>query len=538
MTDSLQFTIREEGGKFCLYTKDGSRKLGCHDSREDAEKQEAAIESRKTEAAEAEIAIAQYFETDYDDKGPSRTFLNNLRRRLMELFNKSGKISRDDFDMCARKARAAAGGTMKSRKRKRTDEPWFDGDDLCDLAASSFDEGDYGPGEATLLHTLKFASVEDGQWIPYLPVPGDYESPRYGTIIITRERNQRFVDNFKGGIYQKTLPVDAEHETKLSGAMAWVVDMRQNMDGSVDAQVNWTDRGREMMANDRFKFFSPEFFDQWADPSTGTVHRDIAAGGALTTRPFFKEKVLRPLVASETGIDAYEDEETHAHFERKQEDSMSEKEKQAKAEEEKKAAEAKAAKEKEEAEKKAAEKKEAEAKAAAEKKAKEEREAKTAAERIQAVEEENKRLKEDAVKAAEKVLKLESDARRKRFSDIVEGKTETSKHRWFGEADKNVDRLESLAVKLGEDSDEFKSIVSREIASANQIASGKLFEARGYDGPSHEPESAAGKIAAEAKKLMSEDPDKYPSIEKARVAARAMNPSLRDQEFAESQRRG
>lgn len=43
--------IKEEGGKFCLYTSDGSRKIKCHDTREQAEAQEAAINARRGASA-------------------------------------------------------------------------------------------------------------------------------------------------------------------------------------------------------------------------------------------------------------------------------------------------------------------------------------------------------------------------------------------------------------------------------------------------------------------------------------------------------
>ena len=39
--------IRKEDGKYVLYTKDGSRKLGTHDTREKAVKQEQAIQISK-----------------------------------------------------------------------------------------------------------------------------------------------------------------------------------------------------------------------------------------------------------------------------------------------------------------------------------------------------------------------------------------------------------------------------------------------------------------------------------------------------------
>lgn len=143
---------------------------------------------------------------------------------------------------------------------------------------------------------------EAPEWIPFLPKPGTYVSPRYGKIVITRERNQNFIKNFSAAVYQEKLPVDAEHELSLSGACGWIVGMRMNSDGSVDGQTEWTDRGRKLVEADRFKYISPAFFDRWVDPATEEKFSDVAYGAALTTRPFFKEKSLRPLLASENGL--------------------------------------------------------------------------------------------------------------------------------------------------------------------------------------------------------------------------------------------
>lgn len=144
------------------------------------------------------------------------------------------------------------------------------------------------------------------EWIPYLPRPGTFQHPKYGSVILTKERNANFVKQFKAGIYQDRLPIDAEHMTKVSGALGYVVDLRQNPDGSVDAKTTWTDRGRKLLAEDRFPYFSPEWWDKWPDPVDGKVHADVAIGGALTTRPFFKPKAglraVRPLVASDDSL--------------------------------------------------------------------------------------------------------------------------------------------------------------------------------------------------------------------------------------------
>ncbi len=139
------------------------------------------------------------------------------------------------------------------------------------------------------------------EWIPYLPAPHEFTHPVYGTVAITPERVANFVNQFNAGVYQDRIPLDGEHRTKESGALAWIRALRVNADGSADARVEWTPRGAQMYRDGAFRYISPEWYDEWTDPATGKAYRDIAIGGALTTRPFFKAPYLRPLAASEDG---------------------------------------------------------------------------------------------------------------------------------------------------------------------------------------------------------------------------------------------
>lgn len=144
--------------------------------------------------------------------------------------------------------------------------------------------------------------AEPPDWMPVLPRSGNYTHPKWGKVKASSERNARFVDGFRQGVYGQQLPVDVEHEGKAWGAVGYLKDLRQNSDGSVDAQVDWNDRGRLLIKQDRFKYISPEWYDEWQDPATDRVYKDVLIGAALTTRPFFKEGALRPLVASEHGL--------------------------------------------------------------------------------------------------------------------------------------------------------------------------------------------------------------------------------------------
>ena len=176
-----------------------------------------------------------------------------------------------------------------------------------DMGMSSYDpEHGYGWSEEPFRVFVATAFAEDltkPQWIPFLPKPGVYQHPRYGDVVITPETNAAYVQSVKDCVYQDNIPLDAEHQTKLSGAVAWLKDMRMNSDHSSDALVEWTQRGRTLLAGGQFKYVSAELWDEWTDPASGTVHQHVVGGGAITTRPFFKDKVLRALVASETGVE-------------------------------------------------------------------------------------------------------------------------------------------------------------------------------------------------------------------------------------------
>lgn len=323
-----------------------------------------------------------------------------------------------------------------------------------------------------------FDFAEPPDWIPYLPIPREkpYKHSVYGDISITPERNANFVTNFTGGVYQMPLPVDAEHKTELSGAVGWIHEMRQNSDGSVDARVEWTDRGKMLIKNDRFKFFSPAWFDEWTDPATETVYIDVAIGGAITTRPFFKNSSLRPLVASEGNLTdetpTNDDEEKQEPPEPvdKGETPMSEpinKDALAFTELQQQFSELKTALTERDAQ-------------------------------IEALKASEQAANEQAVKLAERVAAMETAARQKRFSEVAVN--------WFApEGSNHIGIMETLADTFGEDSEQFKAYVKQQNAVSEQLAMSDLFRSVGKTGNDGQPKTAAERLEATAKKLQSEN---------------------------------
>lgn len=248
--------------------------------------------------------------------------------------------------------------------------------------------------------------AEPPEWINYLPVPGEYTHKTLGEVVFTPERNQRFVDQFEARIYGQDLPIDAEHQLGWSGAMGYVREMKVNEQGGVDARVDWSDRGRKLIEGNRYNYFSPEIWPEWPDPVTGVLHKDIAVGGALTTRPFYKESSLKPIAASEekpnketrmpdsppttANTDGVPTPQQFAEMSQKYAEVM--------------------------------------AKNAALEASNQERDARVAA--------------------------MEKSMRAQRFSEEVEGRSQESKVAWFGDAEKHTQFMQDLADKFGEESEQ------------------------------------------------------------------------------------
>lgn len=329
-------------------------------------------------------------------------------------------------------------------------------------------------------------------WIPFLPTPGVFKHPSYGEIEITKEGNQAFVQSVKDGVYQEHIPLDAEHETKLSGAVGWITDMRMNDDSGADALIEWTDRGRTLVEAGQFKYVSPEWFDQWTDPATEVVHKNVIAGGAITTRPFFKDKVLRALVASETGHQVIGQEE---HTVPDPKDPKDAKKTYAEGTPEYDAlvAQIKAdatkgllapeSDEFKEAVRVAAEAAKADPKAdpkdpkSATEPTKEFIELQT---RVTAAETQASELKTANETLAKSLTAITNADRHRRFSALVSGiGGENDGGPWVGDKDKHVTFLEKLADKVGETDEMFTDYITQQNAAAAQAQTAGLFSQSG-----------------------------------------------------------
>jgi len=127
---------------------------------------------------------------------------------------------------------------------------------------------------------------------------GKWQHPVYGEMEITSANVSEFVQNFKDKV-RRDIPITAGHDNGMSGgelpAVGWFKDLIDRGVKGLYAAVEWTEEGKELLKQRSFKYFSPEFYEEYTDPETQEKRSHVLVGGALTNKPYFKE--LDPVVA-------------------------------------------------------------------------------------------------------------------------------------------------------------------------------------------------------------------------------------------------
>lgn len=128
---------------------------------------------------------------------------------------------------------------------------------------------------------------EDGEgltWFQAIP-KGTWNHPIHGSLEFNDERLQRFANNVNTGVRSQDLNIDYDHNEGV--AAGWVQRAEARGDG-VWVGVKWTPSAKQKLADGEYRYFSPEFQDEWTHPQTGVTHKDVLFGGGLTNRPFLK----------------------------------------------------------------------------------------------------------------------------------------------------------------------------------------------------------------------------------------------------------
>jgi hypothetical protein len=149
-------------------------------------------------------------------------------------------------------------------------------------------------------------------WLEALPAR-TYSTPQYGEVVVTPEKLERMVENFKNGVRGQDVATDYDHgqdKAKGNKASGWYKDFKvapsSSDDGSLSlwAQVEFTEEAQEELQKKAWKYFSLEWDDEWTDNS-GAVFSDVIIGGALTNRPIAKR--IMPINFSEAMWDEVDD---------------------------------------------------------------------------------------------------------------------------------------------------------------------------------------------------------------------------------------
>lgn len=136
---------------------------------------------------------------------------------------------------------------------------------------------------------------------------GEWNTPWHGRFTISADDLNEYMEHAREGV-RKAFPIDLEHNT-IGGAVGWLgegkgfdFEVRDNDSGgqSLWASVEWTKKGKQLIADREYRFFSPEFQpEDYEDPEHAGEYMDnVLFGGGLTNRPLFKG--LTPVAASDS----------------------------------------------------------------------------------------------------------------------------------------------------------------------------------------------------------------------------------------------
>jgi len=137
------------------------------------------------------------------------------------------------------------------------------------------------------LRGVQFDDAASTTWIHSMTV-GEYDHPLHGKISITPERIQRFADNINNRIRGIDLDIDYDHKAHDGSAAGWVQSAQTRPNG-LWLLVKWTQTAYQKLKEGAYRYFSPEFHDEWKHPQSGQTFKDVLFGGAITNRPFLKD---------------------------------------------------------------------------------------------------------------------------------------------------------------------------------------------------------------------------------------------------------
>lgn len=152
---------------------------------------------------------------------------------------------------------------------------------------------------ATYTNYVDLRTVELGEktWIQLAKL-GEYKHPLHGALKFTTDKFKQFVDNFKKNVRGIDIDIDYSHKNDPAHgheAAGWLKDVKVDGD-TLYGLVEFTDDAVTDIKGKKYRYFSPEYADEWTD-ANGVTHNNVLLGGGITNRPFLKN--LMPINLSE-----------------------------------------------------------------------------------------------------------------------------------------------------------------------------------------------------------------------------------------------
>lgn len=304
MSKPIELTIRKEGEQWCLYTADGSRKLGCHDTREGAEAQESAVKSnmdraigllqpalvgaaRDAHALLASVALSRHPD-DTDERFLARqlvelqdiAFVGRFGcQRITDMVSEHGidpdicaataSWQEDPEKFCAllKKAAMACGLIQKAAR---------------DPGSVRFDLADIDVADGT------YETLENGDVMKWIPLAEAGEKWLNGgrEFDITPDAVGQGIKNFEGR-GKAPLPVTFGHlDDSGAPARAWIEDIELRDDQRPWGQLRFLKETWAAIQRGEYKYFSLEFYPSSIDGKGKEIGFEFV-GGAILNDPFF-----------------------------------------------------------------------------------------------------------------------------------------------------------------------------------------------------------------------------------------------------------
>ena len=143
----------------------------------------------------------------------------------------------------------------------------------------------------------EFMAADFAKPFRLLPLGKFYRGERI--LEIDEKRAREIEENFKKNLPRFGISVNVEHgDSDQLGAVGSVKNIFYKPgDGVWADRVEFTDAGKKLLDENRFRAVSPEIVwslnegAKYQDPETGTWHDNVLVGLALTTAPFFGNRV-------------------------------------------------------------------------------------------------------------------------------------------------------------------------------------------------------------------------------------------------------